>query len=304
MTIRGIVCLVLALLVFAVQDAIVKYITETYEVIQVLTWRILFVVLIIIGVVYRKHGLAALKTAQWPLMCLRGVMAFLAFTIYYIALTYVPLGDAATVYMTAPLFVTAFSVPFLGEKVGARRWAAVCIGFAAVVYMLNPGADIFRPVSALPLLSALFYSLIPIITRKIDSNEQSLVITFYTTAIYFLLCALSSVLVHLYPSSAQQTGIWAVVAQPWETIDLQSWVLLMITSVLFTLGVVLITIAYRSADVSVLAPFEYSYLVWAVVASYLIFSDIPSTRTWIAASVIVASGIYIAFREHQAREPG
>lgn len=174
MTIRGISLLVTALLIFTVQDAGVKYLTERYEVIQILTWRIMAVVLILGCIAQYKHGWRFLKTHRWPLMFLRGALAFAAFTNYYFALSYLPLADAATVYMTAPLFVTALSVPLLGERVGIRRWLAVITGFAAVVFMLNPGSGLFQPITMLPLASALFYSFIPIVTRKINSDEHTL----------------------------------------------------------------------------------------------------------------------------------
>ena len=225
MTLRGIVYLVIALLAFAVQDAIVKFLTEQHEVIQILTWRIVAVVFILGSVALLKHGASFLKTDQWPLMLLRGVFAFAAFSNYYFALKYIPLGDAATVFMTAPLFVTALSVPLLNEKVGLRRWLAVIIGFAGVVFMLNPGSDVFRPIVVLPLASALFYAFIPIVTRKIHSREHTLTIGFYTSISYALLCIVTSLAVWLWPAHAHSDGVWAQMAQPWTTLDARAWAL-------------------------------------------------------------------------------
>lgn len=300
MTIRGIIYLVLALLIFAMQDAVVKLLTEQYEVIQILTWRILAVVVIIGSIALFKHGRRFYKTQHTAKMLLRGFFAFAAFTNYYFALSFIPLGDAATVYMTAPLFVTALSVPLLGERVGMRRWLAVIIGFAAVVVMLNPSSDVFRLIAVLPLLSALFYSFIPIITRSFNSEENTLTITFYTTLSYAMLCVVMAVLVHIWPATPEQGGIWSYIAQPWNTLNAKAWALLLLTSVMFAAGVICITIAYRSTDVSALAPYEYSYLLWATLAGYLFFSDIPSLRTILAALVIAGSGIYIAIRERHA----
>jgi len=297
MTIRGITFLVIALLIFAVQDAVVKLLTEQYEVLQILTWRILAVVIIIGCIALVRHGSHFLKTQRRALMLLRGFFAFAAFTNYYFALSFIPLADAATVYMTAPLFVTALSVPLLGEHVGMRRWLAVIIGFAAVVFMLNPGSELFQLIAVLPLLSALFYSFIPIITRNFDSNEHTLTITFYTTLSYALFCLLMSAMVHLWPATPEDSAVWQFMAQPWNTLTIQAWGWVILSSVLFTAGVICITIAYRSTNVSVLAPFEYSYLLWATLVGYLIFSDIPTLRTWLAALVIAGSGIYIAVRE-------
>jgi len=299
MTLRGIFFLLLALLIFTVQDAIVKLLTERNEVLQILTWRILIVVCIIGCIAKYKLGWRFLQTDRRALMFLRGFLAFAAFTNYYFALSYLPLADAATVYMTAPLFVTALSVPLLGEQVGVRRWIAITIGFAAVVYMLNPGSGIFQPIAALPLASALFYSFIPIVTRLFDSRDHTLTIVFYTTFSYTIFCLVASTLVHLWPAMPDNHSIWASIAQPWNTMNAGSWALTFLSSLLFTAGIICITIAYRVAQASILAPFEYSYLIWATLIGYLFFSDIPTIRTWIAAIIIAGSGVFIAMREHQ-----
>ncbi len=300
MTLRGIFFLLLALLVFTVQDAMVKYLTESHAVLQILTWRILIVVCILGCIAKYKLGWQFLNTDRRALMFLRGFLAFAAFTNYYFALSYLPLADAATVYMTAPLFVTALSVPMLGEQVGMRRWVAVTIGFTAVVYMLNPGSDIFQPIAALPLASALFYSFIPIVTRLFDTRDHTLTIVFYTALSYAIFCLVASILVHLWPATPHDQGIWASIAQPWNTMNTSVWVLTFITSLLFTVGIVCITSAYRLAQASVLAPFEYSYLIWATLIGYLFFADVPTVRTWFAGLIIAGSGIYIAIREHQS----
>jgi len=299
-TLRGIFFLLLALLIFTVQDAIVKYLTERHEVLQILTWRTLIVVCILGCIAKYKLGWRFLKTDRRALMLLRGFFAFAAFTNYYFALSYLPLADAATVYMTAPLFVTALSVPMLGEQVGIRRWIAITIGFAAVVYMLNPGSGIFKPIAMLPLASALFYSFIPIVTRLFDSKDHTLTIVFYTTLSYAFFCLVTSTLIHLWPAMPHEHSIWATIAQPWNTMKASTWVLTFLSSMLFTAGIVCITIAYRVTQASVLAPFEYSYLIWATLIGYLVFSDIPTVRTWIAGLMIAGSGVYIAMREHRA----
>jgi len=272
------------------------------EVLQILTWRTLIVVCILGCIAKYQLGWRFLKTDRRALMFLRGFFAFAAFTNYYFALSYLPLADAATVYMTAPLFVTALSVPILGERVGLRRWVAIVIGFAAVVYMLNPGSGIFQPVAALPLASALFYSFIPIVTRLFDSRDHTLTIVFYTTFSYAIFCLVASSMIHLWPATPLDNSVWASVAQPWNTMSAGSWMLTFLSSLLFSAGIICITIAYRAAQASVLAPFEYSYLIWATLIGYLVFSDIPTLQTLIAGIVITGCGVYIAMREHRAVE--
>jgi len=156
--------------------------------------------------------------------------------------------------MTAPLFVTALSVPLLGERVGLHRWCAVVIGFIAVVVMFNPGSGLFQPIAMLPLVSALFYSFIPIITRQFNAQENTLTIAFYTVSSYAVLCVVLSVLVHVFPASGNDGSVWEIVAQPWKDISARGWFLVLLSSVMFTAGLLCITIAYRSSQVSLLAP--------------------------------------------------
>jgi len=295
--VRGIVLLLSAMLFFAVQDAVVKFVIQTFAVMQVLTWRLCFVVVLLTIIVVSKAGFSVLVTAHWRLMCVRGLIAFLAFTIYYIALIQLPLADAATVLMTAPLFVTALSVPLLGEHVGLHRWGAVFIGFAGVVILLNPGADLFRPIILLPLISAFFYSMIPILTRLIDAQESSLAITFYTALTYAILCLIVSAAIHLWPATPTSNGLWKVLAEPWQAFTLAAWGWVFLSSLLFTIGVLAITLAYRVSEVSLLAPFEFVYILWAVIVGFVVFSDVPSIRVLIAGTIVAISGIYIALRE-------
>lgn len=297
----GMTLIMAALLVFAIQDAMIKGLSARYPVIELLSLRILLVLVFVGMAAALAAGRRAFVTTQWRPMCLRGLLAFAAFYLYYIALTYLPLADAATVLMTAPLFVTLLSVPLLGERVGLPRWLAVSVGFLAIVYMLDPGAELFTPMAALPLLSALCYALMPIITRSIQVDEVSITITVYTTLSYAAACALFSALVFLFPAAAGETGVWAVQAQPWQWPTSVDALSIAITSVLFTVGLYAITLAYRVANVSILAPFEYTYLLWAVAIGYIAFGEVPASRTLVAGAVIAACGIVIAVREHRSR---
>lgn len=297
----GMTLIMAALLLFAIQDAMIKGLSTRYPVIELLSLRILLVLVFVGAAAALTAGRRAFLTTQWRPMCLRGLLAFTAFYLYYVALTSLPLADAATVLMTAPLFVTLLSVPLLGERVGLPRWLAVSTGFLAVVYLLDPGADLFKPMAALPLFSALCYALMPIITRSIREDEVSITIIVYTTLSYAVACALFTALVFLFPAAEGDDGVWAALAQPWQRPILADGLSIAITSVLFSVGLYAITLAYRVAEVSVLAPFEYTYLVWAVGIGYVAFGEAPATRTLVAGSVIAICGIVIAVREHGAR---
>jgi len=299
MPLRAISFILLATCFFSIQDALFKQLSAQYEVLQLLFSRMCIVVCIMLAVLLLRRRSLSLRTRQCLPMLLRGVVAFLAFFLYYLALQRIPLAEGATIFMTAPLFVTALSVPLLGERVGVHRWAAVCIGFLAVVVMLQPGTALFQPISAMVLVCALLYATIPIITRFINAEENAFTITFYTTFSYWCLCATAGVLIYFYPASPNTTGLWGTIAQPWTAIAPLDGAKIALAAVLFSTSILLITSAYRLANVSVIVSFEYSYLVWATVMGFVFFGDVPNGLTWFAGSVIAASGVYIAFREHR-----
>ena len=303
MPLRAIFYVLLAMFLLALQDAIFKKLIETHAVLELLFLRMSLVVLILFIVFLARRDIPTLQTRHWPLMCLRGTAAFGAFTLYYLALQKIPLAEGATVLMSAPLFVTALSAPLLKEKIGPHRWAAVCIGFIAVLIMLRPGTALFQPVMVLPLISALLYSLIPIITRAIDSKESAFIITFYTTVSYLALCLLASIWVHLFPASTDSAQIYASFAQSWTSPSPLGASLILSTALLFCAGVFLLTLAYRLAQASAIASFEYFYLVWAILVGYMVFGDVPAVITCTAAAIIASCGIYIAWRERRQKTP-
>jgi drug/metabolite transporter (DMT)-like permease len=292
---------VFALLCFAVQDSLVKMLADQYAVLQILWIRSLVALLILVLVGQYLLGSRVFKaTRLWP-MVLRGVLAFLAFGTYYLALTRIPLADAAAVYMTAPLFVTMLSVPLLGERVGWHRWLAVTCGFGAVVIMLNPGSALFRVEAAMPLFSALCYALIPILSRKIGFSEHALTIAIYTTTSFLLLCLMASMIVYSVPPTVTGNGLTGNLLQRWSLPAPGDFLLMALAGAVFTIGLLCITQAYRVAIVSSVAPFEYSYLIWASLLGFMVFGDVPGVRTVLGSAAVVACGCYVLYREHVRR---
>lgn len=245
------------------------------------------------------YGWAILDAPRKGLLLLRGAVAFFAFGSYYIALAVIPMANASAVYMTAPLFITALSVPLLGEKVGWHRWSAVVTGFMAVLIIINPTSNLFRIEAALPLLSALFYSTLPIITRKVGMSAHVLAMTTYNAAAYFGLCLLAILFFFLFPPDANAPALLKSIAANWVFPDPISLFWMFVSGLIFCVAVLCITQAYRIASVSAVAPFEYSYLVWMILLGYLIFDEIPGLRTLAGGTIIVLSGIYVMYRERK-----
>ncbi len=291
--------IVFGLLAFAIQDAIIKGLSQTHPVLQLLTIRSMVVMLLLLLLTLSIGGLSLFKTRRLPLLMSRGVFAFFAFTLYYLALSKIPFAEGAAVYMTAPLFVTALSIPLLGENVGIHRVLAVLTGFIAALIMVNPGSAVFQIASVLPLISAMLYSFIPIMNRHIGRREHPLTMAVYSMLSYLLLSLIASLLVYVIRPEVNSQNIFAGLAEIW--LPLSWWDLLSIScsGALFVLGLLGLTQSYRLLPVSIVAPFEYSYLVWATAIGYVVFNEIPSLRTLIGGIAIVACGCYITYREKQ-----
>jgi len=227
---------VLGLLAFAIQDAIIKQLSVDYPVLQLLAVRGAVVFLSMVLLVFVVGGWPLFKSARPSPLLLRGVFAFFAFTIYYLALSKIPFADGAAVYMTAPLFVTALSIPLLGERVGIHRVLAVLVGFVAALVMINPGSTVFQPAAALPLFSAMLYAAIPIINRHVGLSQHPLTMGFYTTASYLALCLLAGLLVHSFDWSISDTSVFSNLFQSWRSMSLPALALTTVSGLLLCWG--------------------------------------------------------------------
>ena len=292
-----------SLLLFAIQDTLIKDLSQRYPVLEVLSLRSLIVLLLLMVVGVAIHGRGIVIGKQHRLMMLRGLLAFCAFTSYYMALKTVPLADAASVYMSAPLFVTLLSALILRERVGIHRWIPVSLGFCAVLIILNPGSALFRIEAAIPLFSALLLRHDPDHQPpRIGLSEHAMTMGIYTTAVFLLLVSLLSLAVQLIPAPTPGNAILDGLFQPWSTMTARDVGLSVVAGTVFSAALLSITQAYRIAVVSVVAPFEYSYLLWVTLLGYLFFGDLPAPRTILGASLVVLCGLYIIYRERRRRK--
>ena len=191
-----------------------------------------------------------------------------------------PLADAYTITFTAPLLVTVFSIPWLGERVGWRRWSAVLAGFAGVLIVLRPGLGATHWALALPLIAALGFALYQILTRKVSAvpGESPLAMLFY------LACVGTAIMTVLVPFF-------------WQEVAPVDWLAMTAMGALGGLGHLILIRALTIAPASLLAPFVYSQIVWALVLGYLVFGDVPDRWMLVGCCVIVASGLYVFYRE-------
>ncbi len=275
---RSIALIFSATILFAVMTVLVKWLGVIYGTIIVFFSRAFFALIPVLPLMMR-HGLVnAMRTARpgtHVFRCSVGVVG-MAFNFY--ALTVLPIADVVAIGFTVPMFTTALSIPLLKEKVGVRRWSAVIVGFLGVLLIVRPGFGSESSLTVIPLAGAVCNALALIWVRKLAQTERSETIVFYFMA-----------------SSAVLAGL--LLPLQWKTPTPGDLALLVVMGLLGGVAQILHTTAFRSAPVAVLAPFEYSAMLWAVIAGYVVWSDLPTYWTGAGTTLIVFSGLYILHRE-------
>ncbi|MGP1354158.1 MAG: DMT family transporter [Parasphingopyxis sp.] len=284
--VAGIVLRILAATIFAFMAAMVKIGADHgLHPIEMIFWRFAFALPPLFLWVLLRPGLQIIKTRR-PLAHLwRAVIGFVAMGFGYWALTLLPLAEATAISFAAPIFATLLSAIFLLEKVGWHRWSAVLVGFLGVLVIVQP-QDLNLPLDGLmvALASAFGVACVIITIRQISKTERALTTVFWFTAI-----------------SAVGTGF--VVPFFAESHDWQGWAIMIGIAILGGTAQLLLTASLRVAPVVVVAPFDYTQLLWAVALGWLIWADVPSVATWCGAAIIIGSGLYTLYRERVRSRP-
>lgn len=271
---------------FALMDAGLKELTSHYGAFQVAALRGLSSLPFVLAWALWRGGVGPLLRVRWPLHLLRGVLGVVMMVGFVYALRGLPLSTAYSLFFVAPLMVTALSVPILGERVGPRRWTAIAIGLVGVVVLLRPTGEGLLSLSALAVVaSALAYAIGTLLVRvlaRTDSTQSMMVWLMASIALGSTLLA--------WPQ-------WVPVRGD------QAWLIagIGLSGALAQYG---ITEAFRRGEASLIAPLEYTALIWGVLLDLSLWGVLPDGVTWIGAGIIVASGLYLLRRErvHLASE--
>ena len=293
----GIAYLITGIAVFSVQDLILKLLSGTYPLHQAMVLRSLTAVPFLLALVMLNGGLATLVTPGLRGMIGRGFVMFVAYTSYYLALAALPLATTVALYFAAPLFITLLSVLILHEKVGLRRWLAVAAGFIGVIIIVRPGSALFDWAAPLAVLSGLTYGVSMVSARRMGTTETAAALAFWGNAV-FLLCA-------LILSAIFGTGAFAGAGHKSIAFMTRGWVmptgfdagLMMTCGVIAAAGLTLLTQAYRISQSNVVAPFEYTALIWGVLYGWIFWSDWPDSTGWAGITIIVGAGLFVIWQE-------
>jgi drug/metabolite transporter (DMT)-like permease len=278
----GIGLMVLGMFIFSVNDALGKWLAATYTVAQILLFRSAAATVVLVPVL-RGPGL---RQAMWMprpwLETLRIGLATAETMCFYAAVSVLPLADAVTYYLAGPIYVTVIAALFLGEKVGWRRWSAVLIGFAGVLLALQPSAGIFGWHALIAFAGSVIYALLMIVTRMLRGTDATVMAAWQIwTALLFGLA----------------TAWWS-----WTPIaGLSDIFLLCLLGVVALGAIVCVNLSLSFAPASVVVPYQYTMIVWAIVFGYVFFGDVPDMLTLAGAAIIVGAGLFIYFRERTVR---
>jgi drug/metabolite transporter (DMT)-like permease len=262
-------------------DAIGKVLTAHYPAVQILFLRNLIALPVAMLIAWRMGGAAALRTARPLAHLARGALWLCAAALFFTGLGRLGLAEATAILFAAPIFITALSALVLKERVGRWRWGAVGLGFVGVLVVVRPGGAAFQPAALFPLGTAFFYAALMISARWVDPRESVWTMMLYLVGAGALVSGLASLAVWT-PLHAADAWLFAGIA-------------------LFgTLGITLMTQAFRVAPAAVVAPFDYTALIWATALGWAIWRDVPDAATWTGAAIIMASGAVVLVRRERA----
>ena len=294
---RGIFFIMTGMAFFSIQDALIKFIFEDIALFELYFGRTLIQSVFLLSFVLITKKTISLKT-HYPLLTLiRVVCFFFGFSFFYISLTFMTLAMTSALFFSCPFFMSMFAKFFLKEKIGIKRWSALVVGCIGVLIVLNPSLDDFNFVKLAPVACALFYSISMTITKYTSDKD-----TIYTQMTWLYIFALFASLIIFFVSGDGKFNTFTdptlqFIVREWFTNPGEAWPYVLIMGIVASISFFCVFTAYSIASPSVVSLFEYSYIVFAMVAGYILFETIPVPRTFLGASIIIGAGAYIYFRE-------
>jgi len=267
-------------LFFALLDTGAKWLVRTLPVMEVVWLRFVSHVLFAALLLAPRHGMNLVRTQRPGLQCVRALFMPLMTALNFWALQYLQLAETGAIQFAVPILIALMCGPLLGEKLDAKRWAAIVVGFAGVLVILRPGMQGFHPALVLSLINAVLYALFNLMTRKLAAYDPP-------EATQFLSALGAAVVMAPFALAGWQapTGV--------------EWTVACLIGVAGGLGHYFLAVAHRFAPASVLGPFLYQQIVWMVLFGYLVFGDVPAGPVMIGAAIVIGSGLYLLYRERR-----
>ncbi|RCW28486.1 drug/metabolite transporter (DMT)-like permease [Ciceribacter lividus] len=284
---KGAILMMLSMAGFTCNDAVIKAVTPYMNVGQIMLIRGVMTSLLVYMIARRMNALDHIRTLFQPMVALRVLFEVTAAIAYLSALGQIPLGNAASILQSLPLAVTLGAALFLGEPVGWRRWTAIIVGFIGVMIIIRPGPEGFTLASLYVVSSVFSAAARDLVTKRIHAGVSSLSVTLF--------------------SAAGNAVAGALLVQPfggWQPMSGELFGLLALASVLVLIGYQAIIMAMRTGEISFIAPFRYTSLLWAVGLGIVVFGEVPDVWMMTGTAIVIASGLYAFYRENKRRMGG
>jgi drug/metabolite transporter (DMT)-like permease len=276
--------MLVAVALFGGMDAGLKILSPHYPAMQVASLRGASSLPLVLAWVWATIGFRGLLRVHWPLHLLRGALGVVMMLGFVYGLRTLPMSTAYAITFVAPLLITAMAVPFLGEKVGPRRWIAIGVGLCGVLVILRPTGEGMLTLGGLAILgAAVCYAASAITVRMLAQRDSPQSMVFWLMAILALVCG-------------------ALAWPQWRAIRPEHWWVVAGIGVIGSLAQVALTEAFRRGEASLIAPLEYTALIWGVLLDLTLWQVLPDGVTWIGAAIIVVSGLYLFRRERVRSE--
>ena len=272
---RGVLAMAAAMASFVVNDTLVKYVSQSLPSSQLIFLRGVFATALLLAVVQAMGATPQIPRLLDRRVLLRALMDAVATLVYLVSLFHLPLANATAINMATPLFITLLVVITFGERVRPARWLAIAIGFSGVLLVVQPSGAAFNAYALLCLCGTVLNACRDLVTRTLDRSIPSIVVTLSTALAVTLLA-----------------GAWSLV-QDWQPASWQQLGLLATASVFLSGGYYLLTISMRSGEMSLIAPFRYAGLLFAVVLGYLVWGDVPNALAWGGIALLVGAGLFV-----------
>ena len=295
---KVIILVIIAMTFFAMQDALIKFIFEKAALYEIFFARYLIAAILLFYYIKFKKQIIPLKTYYPFLTVLRILLHFIAFSAFFISLTYMPLATANALFFSSPFFVSIFAKLFLKEFIGIRRWMAIIIGFIGVYIVLNPTFSNFEYKNLLPVFCAFCYAASMTITKYTSDKDNINTQLFYFYLIAILLC----VIIFMFMGNGQfnnqnYDATTQFIFREWFLNFDYTWKFLLFFGFAASIAFLCIFSAYIVASPSLVSLFEYSLIIMSMIPGYFLFNEIPSNRTFFGVLIIISAGIYIYIRE-------
>ncbi|MDP2817977.1 MAG: DMT family transporter [Polaromonas sp.] len=276
---RSIICMVGAMGCFVTNDALVKFASQSMPSAQLIFIRGFMSVLLVLAVAHALGATPRLREATRGWVAVRALVDAIATMLYLGSLFHLPIGNATAINLAAPLFMTMFAALFMAERVRGARWLAVGFGFLGVLLVIQPRAEGFNTWALVCLLGTLFHAARDLMTRRIHAGIPSILITLATAVAVTVVSGVGSLL------------------QGWQSFGLFEFGLLGLASVFLTGGYYFIINSMRHGEMTLVAPFRYSGLLFALVLGYGVWGEVPNTLAWFGIALLIASGLYVLVSE-------